>query len=318
MSSEWFRLVAAAELAEGGATRMPPTDQQWLSPVGLRAAADSIEWMPRESIARGGIIMPSEGLLEDFLALKDADADQVVRFAEQHGVLGLSSGLWFRQGDHATEPLSEWHQAVDRAAAILHAAAKIRDGRTLTDAERVPVLRAAWPDVAPEKFTGRQLYLDGEPFNEPVADEDEGLRVKLLAHSNRSLDDERAQLTWAVTTWMQQAGAQLVLTWPAGAREPLLTIGGERPQGCLPAIAVQVALACSRADTTRVCDGCGGLHAPKRQPKPGQRSFCQACRAAGVPVKLANRDRRARTRNGSSPEGAEAKSSSPARRRNRK
>lgn len=298
---------------------MPPTDQQWLSPVGLRAAGDSIEWMPRESIARGGVIVPSEGLLEDFLALKDADADQVVHFAEHHGVLGLSSGRWFRQGEHATEPLSEWHQAVDRAAAILHAAAKIRDGRTLTDAERVPVLRAAWPDVAPEKFTGRQLYVDGEPFlNESVADEDEGLRVALLAHSNRSLDDDRAQLTWAVTTWMQQAGAQLVLTWPAGAREPLLTIGGERPQGCLPAITVQLALACSRADTTRVCDGCGGLHAPKRQPKPGQRSFCQACRAAGVPVKLANRDRRARTRNGSPPEGAEAKSSSPPRRRNRK
>lgn len=130
------------------------------------------------------------------------------------------------------------------------------------------------------------------PYDDPAA----ALREELLQYAQRTLEDDRVQLSWAVSTWMQQVGAQLVLTWPVGASAPELTIGGERPQGCLPAVTVQVALACSRAETTRTCDGCRALHAPRRQPKPGQRSFCQTCRDAGVPVKIANRDRRAGVR----------------------
>jgi len=295
-SPEEYRAAAAIELAEHGSTRMPPTAQQWLSPVGVRATSDGIEWLPRESLVRRGVVVPSDGLLEDFLTLRDADTARVADFAARHGVLGLPTIRWTRPGEYVQEPLRAWRDAATRANALVIAAARLRDGQPLTDDQRVVVLRAAWPDVEGSRFTSRQLYLDGEPFYEPHPDPEAALREALLAHANRTLEDDRVQLTWAVSTWMQETGARLVLAWAPGAGAPSLTIGGELGRGCLAAITVQVALACSRADTTRACDGCGALHAPRRQPKPGQRSFCQQCRDAGVPVRLANRDRKARQR----------------------
>lgn len=296
MSTRDYRVDGASELVEQGSTRMPPTAQLWLSPVGVRPTEDGIEWLPRESLIRRGVIAPSEGLLEEFLALRGAHSQLVADFAMRHGVLGLSDKMWPRAGEYTKEPLSAWHELSDRAEALLTAAVKLRARQPLSDDQRVPVLRAAWPDVAGTRFTARELYLDGEPFFEPHPDPEAALREALLLHSSRTLEDDRVQLAWAVSTWMQEAGAHLVLAWPTGATAPTLTIGGEMARGCLPAIAVQVALACARADTTRACDGCGALHGPRRQPKPGQRSFCQQCRDAGVPVRLANRDRRARQR----------------------
>lgn len=297
MTPEEYRHASAAALIDhDGATRMPPTDQRWLSPVGVRATPGGIEWLPRDSLARGGVMAPSEGLLEDFLTLGRANGDLIADFALRHGVLGLNDKIWRLPGEYAQEPLSAWHEAATLAAALLDAAAVLRAGRPLSDDQRVPVLRAAWPDVVGGHFTSRELHLDSETFMEPHADSEAAVREALLLHANRTLDDDRVQLAWAVSTWMHDAGAQLVLTWPTRATAPVLTIGGEMARGCLPAITMQVALACSRGETTRTCDGCGALHAPRRQPKPGQRSFCQQCRDAGVPVKLATRDRRARAR----------------------
>jgi len=49
-----------------------------------------------------------------------------------------------------------------------------------------------------------------EPHTDPEAARCEAL----LLYAGRILEDDRVQLAWAVTTWMQEAGAQLVLTWP--------------------------------------------------------------------------------------------------------
>nr|CAA9335522.1 MAG: hypothetical protein AVDCRST_MAG46-1662 [uncultured Nocardioidaceae bacterium] len=211
--------------------------------------------------------------LEDFLTLRGANVDQVADFASRHGVLvGHVEKSPGHYGEHVYEPLHLWHQAVERATALRTAAAKLRASDLLSDDERVPVLRAAWPDV-------------------------EESREALLMYASRTLDDDRSQLAWAVSTWLESARAGLALIWPTGANAPTVAIGGAMPWGCLQAITVQVALACSRAESAaRSCDGCGAPHAPRRQPKPGQRSFCQKCREAGVPVKLAHRDRRARQR----------------------
>lgn len=306
MSPEDYRRAQALDLvASGGETRLPPSRQQWLNPVGLRAVEDGLEWLPRESRERGGVITPTEGLLEDVLRLAEADSAAVVDFASRHGVLGVfpnRSGdvrvtpqTWYRPGEYVKESLDVWHAAATRARALLAAAAKLRQGRPLTDDERVPVLHAAWPDTEPD-YTAHEVWVDGQRHVEGPADDEAALRQALLNYRNGTLGDDRAQLSWAVTTWMQEAGAGLVLAWSTGAAAPELTIGGDLAWGCLAAVTVQVALACARAEPVQTCDGCGTLHAPQRKPKPGQRSFCQACRDAGVPVKLANRDRRAKLR----------------------
>lgn len=312
-SRERQRQRAAADLTTLGATRMPFARQEWLAPTGLRIARDGggLKWLPRESLERGGVMAPSPGLLEDFLALADAPAARVLDFAGTHGVLGvvdparrhLSPGdyaQWhYRRGAYAREPLSEWHAAATQAKALLDAAARLRQGRLLTDDERVPVLAAAWPEEAQATApTLGALHLTdaGETAFLPAPDPDTWRRQHLLELAQRTLDNDRTQLGWAITTWLHDVGAQLVFTWPSGSLEPELTIGGERAWGCLAAVVVQVALACARAETTRTCDGCGGLHAPRRAPRPGQRSFCQVCREAGMPVRVAKRDARARAR----------------------
>ncbi len=310
MTPDEYRTATAAELAADGSTRMPPTAQAWVSPVGVRTTtyaktSRGIEWQPRESFARRGVIEPAPGLLENFLTLREATAEQVEAFALTHGVLGiepdqqrdLTGGYW-------VEPLTMWRGEATRAHDLLTAAARLRTRKPLTDDQRLPVLRAAWPDETgwrdkhPED-AHKRFFLDGAPVTERHADEPlhEGQAEALLGYAKRTLDDDRTQLAWAVSRWMHAAGAALVLTWPTNvATEPLLTIGGELQRGCLAAITVQVALACARAETTRACDYCGALHAPRRAPRPGQRSFCQQCRDNGVPVRLAHRDKRERER----------------------
>lgn len=256
---------------------MPPTEMRWLSPAGLRADQNGIEWNLAESFKRGGYVVPEPRLLDDFVQLTNASSSEIIDFASVHGVLGHAVDRppsAFGRG-YMRETVREWHEAASLARALLVAAEKLRQGQLLNDEMRCTLLRTA--HVA---------------FHDD-ADADDEL---VFQRGYPALTEDRMALTLAVTQWMHDRDAQLILTWPAGATEPSLTIGGQRQYGCLAAITVQVALACSRADTARSCDGCGVLHAPSRQPKPGQRSFCKSCRAALVPQKYANRDRRARER----------------------
>lgn len=45
-----------------------------------------------------------------------------------------------------------------------------------------------------------------------------------------------------------------------------------------------------------LCSSCEKPYAHIRAPKAGQRNYCPGCRAAGVPVKIAQRNRRERLR----------------------
>lgn len=284
--------MAAETAALSAATRLPPADMTWLSPAGVRARGDYVEWLPNESQRRRGVIQTSPGLLENFLALPDEPtAAQVADFAAEHGMLGVDEDgravlhlRWRRPRQYAREPVSAWAENIRQARSLMRAAQRLLEHRALTDAERLPVLRLAWPDVVADVYVGQLSD-----------DEESALRLALLDHAGRTLSDDRRQLAWAVTGWLDSLGVRLTFMWPEGVSAPTLGLGGQTA-GCLSAIAVQVALACCRAETTRACDGCGLLHAPTRQPAPGRRSFCEACRQAGVPVKIANRDRRARER----------------------
>ena len=83
----------------------------------------------------------------------------------------------------------------------------------------------------------------------------------------------------------------IVLDGPLGAQRPRLSFTGSN---LLSYLALQVCLLSSRHDAFAVCSHFSITFTPgKRAPKSGQRSFCPACRADGVPVRLAQRDRRA-------------------------
>lgn len=287
-------------MSTAGWTRIPPMAQTWLAPVGLRLHGEALEWLPHESLKRGGTIAPQPRLLDDFLALHGQDDDRVLDFAQEHGVLGLgddgrpwavsAAKRWYGPGKYARENLSGWRTHLQAARDVLHVAGKLARRERLTDHDRLPILRLAWPDE-PGPLLGEAHETPLGLAFDPAPDDD----THLLLFANRTVQDDRQTLCWAVGNLLQQAGAGVVLEWPSDARQPRMTLGGQQ-RGCLAAIAVQVALACTRAETTATCSGCGQLYAPAQPPRPGLRHFCERCRRSGVPAKLANRDRRARER----------------------
>lgn len=89
--------------------------------------------------------------------------------------------------------------------------------------------------------------------------------------------------------------AQLML----GDVRPGLEWAGVEPEpyfrtGLYGALAMQLMAAVAAVPTRGYvfCDGCGFPYSPKRQPHPGERSFCSTCREAGVQMRVLMRVRR--------------------------
>ena len=62
-------------------------------------------------------------------------------------------------------------------------------------------------------------------------------------------------------------------------------------------LAIQLCLVASKQDAFAICSYCNNHYNPqKRAPKTGQRNFCPECRESGVPVRIAQRTRRAELR----------------------
>jgi hypothetical protein len=163
--------------------------------------------------------------------------------------------------DAPWEPVSGWRTWALRAWALLSVVAALRTG------ERVRI--EDWRDA---------IGYYGVMIPEPA--------------SNSEFFDEAFAL---VNYWLGAAG---VRPWLAPGNGGVGLALGSSP-GNSPlfgAIAVQLALAVCGAEGFAVCYACKVLYAPPRKPRAGERSYCQQCRDAGVPVRQAVADYRARKR----------------------
>lgn len=93
---------------------------------------------------------------------------------------------------------------------------------------------------------------------------------------------------------------EALLRW-SGVRPVIEKSGSEHDigwSGCaLGAIAMELAALVVDRDWAPVCSGCSRPYARAgRAVKRGQRNFCDSCKEAGVPLRLAQRDRRGRLR----------------------
>jgi hypothetical protein len=90
----------------------------------------------------------------------------------------------------------------------------------------------------------------------------------------------------------------LVLEGAGSSARPKLVFSGPN---LLSYLALQLSLSASKHDAFAVCSYCNRQYAPMgRAPKTGQRNFCPDCRAAGVPVRVAQQARRERLREANS------------------
>lgn len=224
-------------------------------------------------------------MLEEFLELSDAADYQIASYAAKFGVLGLCRHghiyTYCTTGDRSktvdpyvdtpadTESLEKWRWWARAAKTTLEVAFAAR--------QQPP------SEVKDQQIRDLVDYSGNWLFEEP----DFPSRVTAA----------RSLVVSVCNRWLTEGEARLILNWPPHQARPELTIGAPvADAGVFCALGIQLSLACARSDGVAVCDGCGALHSPSRQPRPGQRTFCARCRENKIPIKLANRDRRARNR----------------------
>ena len=85
----------------------------------------------------------------------------------------------------------------------------------------------------------------------------------------------------------------IICEGPAKETRPSLVFSGPN---LLSYLALQVCLVAAKQDGFAMCSYCQKPYVPRRAPKSGQRAYCKECRDAGVSVRVAQRNRRARLR----------------------
>ena len=209
------------------------------------------------------------GLLDEFVRLLDAPDEKILEFAQARGVLSVRA---FRKPRVYRERFAEWRLWSRCARATLDIAAALnRD------------------DLAPERAW---LELDGWWLDvwRKIAGE-----RRNVSSAQALLDAERLQLQDVINRWFREAELRPYYSGAAG-RIVFTNIAGldEGSLSTLGAVAVQVALAASGAQSLAVCSACGIPYARKgRRASIGLRNYCPTCKKSGKHWRDAQRDKRA-------------------------
>lgn len=243
------------------------------------------------SVEGSKAIKPSRRILEDFLSLAGKSEAEIHRFASRFGPLLVFSRIQ-EHGDCAVifESCDVWRHFAASMTALLRIAGDIHLGR--------PYSSSHWREmgfVPPLILSKRDLKIDW--INPSAADGEKEWQI--LARSSQVEQNQHPTL-WAgflnALLLLGRVRPWVVLDGPLGAQRPRLSFTGSN---LLSYLALQVCLLASKHDAFAVCSHCNITFTPgKRAPKLGQRTFCPACRADGIPVRLAQRDRRARLQRG--------------------
>jgi hypothetical protein len=247
--------------------RPVPTGCYYIPDVQLRRGR--LYWSTARRIHE---VRPGPGLLEGFVALADAPAEDILTYARKWGVLeicrhnlpvghkscvprrarGAGGGFW--------EPIESWRQLARAARAVLNIAAQVDRGRK----------------GAPENW-------------ETLMGFKEIKRSPLMEFA-----DARHKLAF-VLNWL--IGAAQIRPFVDAVRSGwgLRYDGWTQMGGLLFAnIVMQLMLAVTHTEDIAHCSGCGDAFLPTRRPNPNRRSYCPKCREAGVPLRDAARDYRRR------------------------
>jgi len=239
---------------------------------------------------RGLLITPSKGMLEEFVALADADENKYLEYACRWGLLELckehyeptnhnyncepivpSRMIVLGTTDKAAnehrktllsagEPIWAWRNKAQFARALLSIATRLHDGKIGSDED--------W----------KTLHFDEAGFL--GWDHAEKRKDKNFS----DIDFEKSLIADGVNTyWLGSGGVQPRVYWKAS--RPIITFECPKPYGKLFAnLAIQLMMAISQLDSVAICSACGQSYKPQRRPKNNQRRYCPTCK------KFAHRD----------------------------
>ncbi len=250
------------------------------------------EWLMYKAIddeGRGfGDRAPTTRLINQFVRLADAPAEQVCSFAQRWGVLFVCK-------EHNL-PMNHNQFVGDRGLELTWAGP--------------PIPRGCEPYTAPSP------YNDGLTFLEPIerwrhyAREARAilmLAANLQRNTPRSAEDwcllgeqfkkpdlasERRSLAGRINLWYGWGGVRPYFQW-AGSAPRIQPYSF----GLFGTLAMQLGYIISHQHGVARCSHCGEPYAPEtRTPTASKRNFCPECRQAKVPERLASRDRYRRER----------------------
>lgn len=293
MSESWAGTLTTEE---GEVERIAPLNR-WRGPaaVALLPAVDEIFLEPffafmfapfRQATDEQYARTVESGLLLSFVQLHRANDDAVLAFAEMWGPLSVPGLVrqqrvseWMRfqatleelaspvaparfGPEIVCEPVAHWRRAATIARHTLRIAACLHEGEPI-EAEECAMLDA-WSvpmGTFPKEIRNRHYIATGKKY-----------------------------IAGIVNQWVGEAGVRPVALYGKGAVPEFLlstgSLGG--------ALGVQLLLAITGAPSFAVCSECTNLYTPKRKPSAHTRCFCQTCRDAGVPQRLAQRDKKKR------------------------
>lgn len=224
-------------------------------------------------------------MLEEFVALADAEDNKYLQYACKWGLLELckehlepvnhnqnceplvpSKKVVFGFTDEPAkehrqmlisvgEPISAWRTHARFAKALLNIAARLHQGELGTEQD--------W----------ETLHFDESGFLS---------RGPADWRQNKKLPDiiafEKSLITTGVNTyWLGSGGVQPRVYWRAS--RPTIAFECPAPYGKLFAnLAIQLMMAISQLESLAICSVCGESYKPKRRPKANQRRYCQRCK----------------------------------------
>ena len=291
--------------SEKGLVDRPISATYLVVPAGVEIEGDRLVWTHvldpwSDAETRARINNPGPKLLDEFIDLSQAGNDNVVRFAERWGVLGICEhGLprtHIRKVDDLVdiesycrlrllpspdalvrrgwEPLASWVYYAEQARMMLTAASWLHQSKLVEDG-----------DAARKLGLPR---LQNWPFHDRLRAQMNCLKSQvcrwLLIGAVRpilSLDDKM--------TFRIELGAKAD-SWNYQDAKTLLPYSGEWEGTTLfGALGVQLMMAISRSEGLAFCSFCQRPYSPSRQIDPDRHNYCPSCRAAGIPSTIASR-----------------------------
>jgi hypothetical protein len=242
-----------------------------------------------EPLSRGRIL-PSTKILDSFLRLAKASDEDILAFASRYGALQIFCETAKEQSEEemmVVESCAVWRYFAGCIGSLLRIAAAYHDGSRprLSDwevigncpIEVVIAKRESIDLLSPFPFQGDRAWSELCAF---VRKGTKDKRIwELLVNTLLGLGRVRPHLSWEGS---------------GGKARPQLKLSGPN---LLSYLGLQLCLTACKLDSFAMCSYCSQLYLPPlRAPKAGQKNFCPDCRKAGVPVRIAQRDRRERRR----------------------
>jgi hypothetical protein len=233
--------------------------------------------------AKRSVITPSTGMLEEFVALADADENKYSEYACKWGLLELCKEH-FKPASHNCEPIvpfrtvvwgttekaakehrkkllsegepiSVWRKYARFARAILNIAARLHEGKMGSDED--------WKTLHRVGFIG--------------LDYSEHRKAKKIP----DIDFEKSLIASGVNHWLGSGDVQPKVSWKTS--RPIITFECSDAYGKLFAnLAIQLMMAVSQIDAAAICSACGESYMPTRRPRNNQRRYCPKCKEKKV------------------------------------